>query len=73
MLAIPNFVWSAQQIITASNATVDVRTTVLVIEHNLDVATTAGWIINMGPEGGQGIGWIIARVPVGTVPSGHPV
>ena len=34
--------------------------TVVVIEHNLDVVKTADWIIDLGPEGGQGGGQIIA-------------
>ena len=34
--------------------------TVVVIEHNLDVIKTADWIIDLGPEGGDGGGYIIA-------------
>jgi excinuclease ABC subunit A len=34
---------------------------VVVIEHNLDVIKTADWIIDMGPEGGNGGGMIIAQ------------
>ena len=34
--------------------------TVLIIEHNLDVIKTADWIIDMGPEGGNGGGTIVA-------------
>ncbi len=35
--------------------------TVLVIEHNLDVVKTADYIIDLGPEGGQGGGRVVAR------------
>jgi excinuclease ABC subunit A len=34
--------------------------TVLVIEHNLDVIKTADYIVDMGPEGGEGGGTVIA-------------
>lgn len=37
--------------------------TVVVIEHNLDVIKTADWIIDLGPEGGDGGGQIIAEGP----------
>ena len=35
--------------------------TVVVIEHNLDVIKTADYIIDMGPEGGDGGGTVIAE------------
>ena len=34
--------------------------TIVVIEHNLDVIKTADWIVDIGPEGGDGGGRIIA-------------
>ncbi|MEL0231801.1 MAG: excinuclease ABC subunit UvrA [Hyphomicrobiales bacterium] len=48
------------KLITILNDLVDKGNSVLVIEHNLDVIKSADWIIDMGPEGGNGGGNIIA-------------
>ena len=43
------------------NQLVDAGNTVVVIEHNLDVVKTADWLIDVGPEGGAGGGYIVAQ------------
>jgi excinuclease ABC subunit A len=43
------------------NGLVDKGNTVIVIEHNLDVVKTSDWLIDMGPEGGNGGGTVLAE------------
>ena len=49
-----------QQLLTVLHRLRDDGNTIVVIEHNLDVIKTADWVIDLGPEGGDGGGQIIA-------------
>ncbi|MDH5513353.1 MAG: excinuclease ABC subunit UvrA, partial [Gammaproteobacteria bacterium] len=49
-----------QQLLAVLNRLRDHGNTVVVIEHNLDVIKTADWVIDLGPEGGDGGGRILA-------------
>ena len=49
-----------QQLLDVLHRLRDQGNTVIIIEHNLDVIKTADWLIDMGPEGGEGGGRIIA-------------
>ncbi len=50
-----------KHLLSVLNALVESGNTVLVIEHNLDVIKSADWLIDLGPEGGQGGGAIVAE------------
>lgn len=50
-----------RMLLSVLNKLVDKGNTVLVIEHNLDVIKTADWIIDLGPEGGDEGGDIVAE------------
>lgn len=52
-----------QQLLNVLHRLRDHGNTVVVIEHNLDVIKTADWVVDLGPEGGQGGGEIIAEGP----------
>ena len=56
-----------QTLLVVLNRLVDMGNTVLVIEHNLDVIKTADWIVDLGPEGGDAGGRIVAEGPPETV------
>lgn len=49
------------RLVNVLHALVDAGNTVLVIEHNLDVIKTADYIIDLGPEGGDGGGTVVAK------------
>lgn len=49
-----------QRLLDVLNRLVDAGNTVVVIEHNLDVIKTADYIIDLGPEGGDEGGWVVA-------------
>ncbi|MDM8528595.1 ATP-binding cassette domain-containing protein, partial [Anaerolineales bacterium HSG24] len=50
-----------QKLLDVLHRLTDAGNTVIVIEHNLDVITSADWIIDLGPDGGDGGGEIIAK------------
>lgn len=50
-----------QQLLNVLHRLRELGNTIVVIEHNLDVVKTADWIIDLGPEGGQGGGEIVAE------------
>ena len=49
------------RLVEVLHALVDAGNSVVVIEHNLDVIKTADYIIDLGPEGGDGGGTIVAE------------
>jgi excinuclease ABC subunit A len=50
-----------QKLLDVLHRLTDAGNTVIVIEHNLDVIKTADWIVDLGPEGGDEGGYIVAE------------
>ena len=52
-----------KQLLAVLNRLTDLGNTIIVIEHNLDVVKQADWVIDLGPEGGDEGGRIVAQGP----------
>jgi len=52
-----------QKLLDVLHRLTDAGNTVVIVEHNMDVIKTADWIIDLGPEGGDAGGYIIAQGP----------
>jgi excinuclease ABC subunit A len=50
-----------QRLLDVLHRLVDAGNTVIVVEHNLDVIRTADWLLDLGPEGGEAGGYIVAE------------
>ncbi len=58
-----------ERLIDVLHRLVDAGNTVLVIEHNLDIIAEADWILDLGPEGGDEGGQIVAKGAPHTIAS----
>lgn len=67
-----------QHLLVVLQELVDRGNSVIVIEHNMDIVKTADWIIDLGPEGGEGGGEIVAtgtpeKIAALDTPTGHAI
>ena len=53
--------WDIDKLVKILHQLADSGNTVLIIEHNLDIIKCADYIIDLGPEGGEGGGTIVAK------------
>ena len=60
-----------EKLIRVLHRLVDAGNTAVVIEHNLDVIAEADWIIDLGPEGGDGGGKLVFQGAPEDLSAGH--
>ncbi len=60
-----------QRLVSVLHRLVEAGNTVIIIEHNLDLVAEADWIVDLGPEGGDGGGRIVAEGPPERIVESH--